>query len=92
MSNIDTDMDKIGYDLTTQAERAAKITPITAGRAEEQIAKEIRDDLHARLEAISEILTRVKREHGFTVSFGFTPPDSFGRISLAVLEITKKLC
>lgn len=67
-------------------------TAITAGRTEEQIAKEIREDLQGRLEAVSEIMTKAKREHGFTISFGFTPPDSFGRISLAVLEITKKLC
>lgn len=68
------------------------ITPITVGRTEEQIAKEIREDLQGRLEAVSEIMTRAKREYGFTINFGFSPPDSFGRVSLAVLEITKKLC
>jgi len=76
----------------SQADVAAAVTPISAGRTEEQIAKEMRDDLQSRLEAIGEIMTKAKREHGFTVSFGFSPLDSFGRVTLAVLEISKKLC
>jgi hypothetical protein len=66
--------------------------PITSGRTDQQIAEELRKDLQARLEAIGEIMTKAKREYGMTVGFQFTPPDSFGRVTLAALEISKKLC
>lgn len=75
-----------------QADLSGTVTPITSGRTEEQIAKDFREDLLDRLNALADLMSRARREHGFTVNFGFNPPDSFGRVSLAVLEITKKLC
>jgi hypothetical protein len=79
--------------LALQRDRLAKnVTPITIGRSEEQIAKELRADLQQRLETIGEIMSKAKREHGFVVGFQFAPPDGFGRVSLAALEISKKIC
>lgn len=73
-------------------EEDAKVVPITAGRNEQDIAQELRADLQARLETIGEIMTKARREHGLIIAFQFSLPDAFGRQSLAVLEITKKLC
>lgn len=79
--------------MELQKEKLAKnVTPISAGRSDQQIAEEIRDDLRARLEVIGEIVTKARRDHGMTVAFQFTGPDTFGRTQLVMLEIAKKLC
>jgi len=69
-----------------------KVTPISAGRSEEQIAQDIRDDMQCRLEAMCEVMTRARRMHGMTVAFQLSAPDAFGRVVLTALEISKKLC
>ena len=70
----------------------AEVTAISSGRTDEQIAKEYRLEVEARLGGLCEIMNLAKREHGLTISFQFTPPDGFGRVHLAMLEISKKLC
>jgi hypothetical protein len=67
-------------------------TPITAGRSEAQVAKEYRERALAQLEALADLLTEAKRDHGLTVTFQLSGADSFGRTSIAMLEISKKLC
>lgn len=56
-----------------------------------ELAQHIRDRLMVQLEPIANILSEASRL-GLAVSFHFSPPDSFKRVTLAALEISKKLC
>lgn len=66
---------------TVQFERP----PTDAERAEK-----LRDEIGGLLAQISDKMTEAKR-HGLTVAFQIAGPDAFGRFSIAVLDITKKL-
>lgn len=69
-----------------------KITPITAGRTEEQIAKDYQERMLKLLEPVTALVNEARREHGMSIGFSYTPPNGFGIQMLASLEITKKLC
>lgn len=75
-----------------QAQRARQITPISAGRTDQQIAAEYSDRMLKLLNQVTEVLNEARREHGMTISFGYAPPNQFGIQTLASLEIMKKLC
>jgi hypothetical protein len=70
----------------------SKVTPITAGRTDQQIAGEYADRMLKLLNQVTEVLNEARREHGMTISFGYTPPNQFGIQTLASLEVSKKLC
>lgn len=91
-TNEHTWLNVVEHRDARRARKAGEVVPISAGRTEQQIAEELRKDLQARLETIAEIITKARREHGFTVGFQLSPPDGFGRVTLAALEIGKKLC
>lgn len=82
----------MGEEIKPQAGAVGGIVGIALGRSDQQKAEELRKDLQDRLEVIAEIITKARREHGFTVGFQLSPPDGFGRVTLATLEIGKKLC
>jgi hypothetical protein len=72
--------------------RLGKVTPISAGRTEEQIAKEIQAEALKILNQLTELMHRAKQEHGMMISFSYSQPNAFGIQTLASLEIIKKLC
>lgn len=79
-------------DLKKQAERARQITPISAGRTEEQIAKDYQERMMKLLEPVTALINEARREHNMNIGFSYTPPNGFGIQMLASLDITKKLC
>jgi hypothetical protein len=71
---------------------AASVTPITAGRTEAQIAADYRARTLELLEQLVNVITEARKDHSLTISFSISPPDAFGRCSIGMLEISKKLC
>ena len=71
--------------------KSNKITPISAGRTDQQKAEECRARLLMALAPVADILTEAAKD-GLLVNFQFGQPDSFKRVALANLEILKKLC
>lgn len=67
------------------------IARLVPGKSDLELAEEYRERLLKLLAPISEALTEAAQA-GLTVNFGFAPPDSFKRVNLAALEISKKLC
>ena len=65
---------------------------ISAGRTEEQIAKDYQERMLKLLEPVTALVNEARREHGMSIGFSYTPPNGFGIQMLASLEITKKLC
>lgn len=70
----------------------AEIKSITEGRTEAQIAADYRERAIAVLDPMIALINEARREHGMIIQFQISQPDGFGRQSLALLEIMKKLC
>lgn len=67
-------------------------TPISAGRSEVQIASDYRAKTLALLEEMVTVITEARKDHNMIIAFQISGADSFGRSSITMLEVTKKLC
>jgi hypothetical protein len=70
--------------------RAALALRIVPGKSDIELAQEYRQKLLDLLEPVTVVINEARRK-GLIISFGYSPPDAFGRQSLAQLDINKKL-
>jgi hypothetical protein len=63
---------------------------IVPGKSDLELAQEYRQKLLDLLEPVTVVINEA-RGKGLIISFGYSPPDAFGRQSLAQLDINKKL-
>jgi hypothetical protein len=68
------------------------ISAITLGRTDAKIAEEYRARMLAALGEVLDIINEARRDHAMTIGFQISGPDGFNRQSLALLEVSKKLC
>jgi hypothetical protein len=66
------------------------ITQLVPGKSDIELAQEYRQKLLDLLEPVTVVINEA-RGKGLIISFGYSPPDAFGRQSLAQLDINKKL-
>lgn len=78
--------------LNARAERLNKVTAITSGRSEAQIATLYKERAALILNQLTLLINEARGEHGMIISFQFSLPDAFNRQSLTMLEINKKIC
>ena len=71
--------------------RQEAIAPrIVPGKSDIDLAQDYRQRLLELLEPVTVVINEA-RTKGLIISFGYSPPDAFGRQSLAQLDVTKKL-
>jgi hypothetical protein len=68
------------------------VASISAGRTEAQIAADYRAKALTLLEELAGLLTEARKDHGMTITFQISGADAFGRSSISMLEVAKKLC